>query len=132
MPNEPYKYTQLLNLYSSYSCLFFLLLHIKIMFGLKFGTSTLNLFMTTAKNILLGFVNINLRFFFLDLRKPHPPESALYKSRWASKTPAVPGSYKRCMPWLEFKTYCVDFKLFAITLYPTINPRRWRCRGKLL
>jgi hypothetical protein len=36
--------------------------------------------------------------FFLDLRKPHPPESALCEPRWASKTPAVPGSYKRCTP----------------------------------
>jgi hypothetical protein len=40
-------------------------------------------------------------FFFLDSRKPHPPESALCGPRWVSKTPAVPGSYKRCTPWLE-------------------------------
>jgi hypothetical protein len=28
-------------------------------------------------------------FFFLDSRKPHPPESALCGPRWVSKTPAV-------------------------------------------
>jgi hypothetical protein len=69
---------------------------------------------------------IELIFFFLDSRKPHPPESALYGPRWASKTPAVPGSYKRCTPWLELETWCADLKPFVITLRPLgtyrVNP----------
>jgi len=59
-----------------------------------------------------------LYLFSFDLRKPHPSESALCGPRWGSKTPAVPGSYKRCMPWLELETCCIDLKPFAITLRP--------------
>jgi hypothetical protein len=55
-------------------------------------------------------------FFFFDSRKPHPPESALCGLRWGSKTSAVPGSYKRCTPWLELETCCADPKFFVITL----------------
>jgi len=57
-------------------------------------------------------------FFFLDSRKTHPPESAFCGLRWGSKTPAVPGSYKRCTPWLELETCNADPKPFAITLRP--------------
>jgi hypothetical protein len=57
-------------------------------------------------------------FFFLNSRKPHLPKSALCEPRWVSKTPAVPGSYKRCTPWLELETCYADLKLFAITLRP--------------
>jgi len=60
-------------------------------------------------------------FFFLDSRKPHPPESALCRPRWASKTLAVPDSYKRCTSWLELETCYADLKPFAITLRP-LNP----------
>jgi hypothetical protein len=59
------------------------------------------------------------QFFFFWIRgKPHPQESALCGLRWASKTPAVPSSYKRCTPWLELETCCANFKPFAITLRP--------------
>ena len=54
----------------------------------------------------------------MDLRKPHPLESALCGSRWAGKTPAVSDSFKRCTPWLELETYCANLKSFAITLCP--------------
>jgi len=40
---------------------------------------------------------------FLDSRKPHLLESALYELRWASKTLTVPDSYKRCTLWLELE-----------------------------
>jgi len=61
---------------------------------------------------------IPIKLFFLDSRKPHPPESVLCGPRWGSKTPSVPGSYKRCTPWLEFGTCCADLKPFTITLCP--------------
>jgi hypothetical protein len=60
----------------------------------------------------------NISFFFFDSRKPHLLESTLCRPRWASKTPAVPGSYKRCTLWLELETCCADLKPFAITLCP--------------
>jgi hypothetical protein len=63
--------------------------------------------------------------FFLDSRKPHPPKSTLCGPRWASKTPAVPSSYKRCTPWLELETCCVDLKSFAITLRPLRTQRNY-------
>jgi len=55
---------------------------------------------------------------FLDSRKPHFSESTLCGSRWTSKTPAVPDSYKRCTPWLELETCCAHLKPFVITLRP--------------
>jgi len=57
-----------------------------------------------------------LDFFFLDSRKPHLLKSVLCELRWASKTPAIPGFYKRCMSWLELETCCTDLKSFTITL----------------
>jgi hypothetical protein len=57
-------------------------------------------------------------FFFLNSRKPHSQESALCGPRWASKTSAVPGSYKRCTFWPELETCCADLKPFTITLRP--------------
>ena len=72
--------------------------------------------------------------FFLDSRKLHPPENALCGPRWASKTPAVPGSYKRCTPWLELETCYADLKPFAITLlgsmwtalaHGLVDPKKW-------
>jgi hypothetical protein len=60
----------------------------------------------------------HIYFFFLDLRKPYFPESILCRSRWESKTPAVPDSYKRYTPWLELETCCADLKPFNITLCP--------------
>jgi hypothetical protein len=56
----------------------------------------------------------NSKFIFLDSSKLHPLESALCGPRWASKTSAIPGSYKRCTSWLELETCCVDLKPFAI------------------
>jgi hypothetical protein len=58
-------------------------------------------------------IKITTTFFFLDSRKPHPPERALCGSRWGSKTPIVPDFYKRCTPWLELETCCADLKPFA-------------------
>jgi len=58
----------------------------------------------------------HLFFFILDSRKLHPPKNAFYRPRWASKISAIPGSYKRCTPWLELETCCADLKPFAITL----------------
>jgi hypothetical protein len=55
-------------------------------------------------------------FFFFDSRKPYPPESVFCGPRWWSKTPAVPGSYKRYTPWLELETCCADLKPFTIML----------------
>jgi hypothetical protein len=58
-------------------------------------------------------------FFFFWIRgNLTSPESALCGPRWGSKTPAVPGSYKKCTPWLELETCCADLKPFAITLRP--------------
>jgi len=42
-------------------------------------------------------------------------KSVFYGLRWASKTPAILDSYKRCTFWLEFKTCCADLKPFIIT-----------------
>jgi len=73
-------------------------------------------------NVKLGFlikrvfVFLAQTFFFLNSRKPYPLESVLCGSRWASKTPAVPDSYKKCTPWLELETCYADLKLFAIML----------------
>jgi len=59
------------------------------------------------------------QFFFFWIRGNLTPlESALCGRRWGSKTPAVPGSYKRCTPWLELETCCANLKPFAITLHP--------------
>jgi len=55
---------------------------------------------------------------FFYSRKPHLLESVFCGSRWVSKTPVIPGSYKRCTPWLELETSCADLKPFAITLRP--------------
>ena len=54
-------------------------------------------------------------FFFLNSRKSHFPESVFCGSKWASKIPVVPGSYKRCTPWFELETCYADLKPFAIT-----------------
>jgi len=59
-----------------------------------------------------------LENLFLYSRKPHPPENVFYGLRWASKTPAVPGSYKRYTSRLELETCCADLKPFTITLRP--------------
>ena len=67
-------------------------------------------------SLFLSFFSTPQNFFLS--KKPHPLKSVLCGSRWASKTPAVPDSYKRCTPWLELETYCADLKLFAITLRP--------------
>ena len=64
--------------------------------------------------------NPQFEFFFLDSRKPHLPENTLCGPRWASKTPAVSGSYKKCTPWLELKTCYADLKFFAIKLRHSI------------
>ena len=36
--------------------------------------------------------------------------------RWASKTPSILSSYKRCTrtPWLKFEISCIDFKSFVV------------------
>jgi hypothetical protein len=61
-----------------------------------------------ASFILFFWIRGNLTFL----------KSVLYRLRWGSKTPVVPGSYKRCTPWLELDTCCADLKPFAITLHP--------------
>ena len=76
-----------------------------------------------SRNIIFDFLFVTRpktcsKIFFLDSRKPHFLESALCWSRWASKTPAVPGSYKRCTPWLELETCYAHLKPFVITLRP--------------
>jgi hypothetical protein len=70
-----------------------------------------------AEDSIFLFV-FSLFFFFLNSRKPHFQESALCGPRWASKTSAVPGSYKRCTFWPELETCCADLKPFTITLRP--------------
>jgi len=55
-------------------------------------------------------------FFFWIRENLISLESVLCGSRWGSKTLDIPGSYKRCMPWLELETYCADLKPFIITL----------------
>jgi len=76
---------------------------------------------TRATNIGASWNLIVLNvFIFFYSRNPRLPENALYEPRWTSKTPVVPGSYRRCTPWLELETCCADLKLFAIT------PRPWR------
>ena len=59
-----------------------------------------------------------LKFYFILFysRKPYLLESVHCGFRWASKTPAVSGSYKRCTSWLELEICCTDFKPFVITL----------------
>jgi len=53
--------------------------------------------------------------FFLKLEETPFLKSIFYGFRWASKTPAISGFYKRCTPWLELKVYCADLKFFVIT-----------------
>jgi hypothetical protein len=73
----------------------------------------------TCIMVLDGLAMLEFFFFFFWIRgNLTSPESALCGLRWGSKTPAVPGSYKRCTPWLELKTCCADPKPFAITLRP--------------
>ena len=94
---------------------------ISIFNQLKIFNSLLSFLMTVwpPSSLLVQFFFFFFFFsFFLDLRKHHPPESALYGPRWASKTPTVPGSYKRYTPWLELETYCADLNPFAITPRP--------------
>ena len=77
-----------------------------------------------SRQYILMFYNYTLffdYFFFLDSRKPYPPKSALCGLRWVSKTPAVPGSYKRCTPWLELETCCANLKPFTLFFdYPNM------------
>jgi len=51
-------------------------------------------------------------------------ESVLCGSRWGSKTPAVPGSCKRCTPWFELETCCADLKPFTNTLHPSRSTKQ--------
>jgi len=60
--------------------------------------------------------------FFFWFEETHPLESVLYESRWVSKIPTVPGSYKRCTAWLELKTCYADLKSFVIALLLYILP----------
>jgi hypothetical protein len=57
-----------------------------------------------------------LKFYFILFysKKPYFLESVHCGFRWASKTPAVSGSYKRCTSWLELEICCTDFKPFTI------------------
>jgi hypothetical protein len=77
---------------------------------------------------ITGYKNVTVEckrnLFFFGFEETPPPESALCGFKWASKTPAVPDSYKRCMLWLELETCCVDLKLFTIT------PRHIRCDSR--
>jgi len=60
---------------------------------------------------------IPIKLFFFGFEETSPSrKSALCGPRWGSKTPAIPGSYKRCTPWLELKTCCANLKPFVITL----------------
>jgi hypothetical protein len=67
------------------------------------------------QNIFIKIINEDQVYFFFNSRKPHFSKNTLCGSRWASKTPAVPDSYKRCTLWLELETCCIDLKPFAIT-----------------
>jgi len=49
---------------------------------------------------------MNNFFFFFGFEETLSPESVFCRPRWASKTPAVPDSYKRCTPWLELEICC--------------------------
>jgi len=57
-------------------------------------------------------------FFIFGFEKFYLLKNILCRSRWASKTPAVPDFYKRCTPWLKLETCCADLKSFTITLRP--------------
>jgi len=80
-----------------------------------------------SKNKIPSFFKFTSLFFFLHLyRTPtlyffflfeeiHFLKSVFYESRWVIKTPAILGSYKKCMSWLELNTYYIDLKPFDIT-----------------
>jgi hypothetical protein len=59
--------------------------------------------------------NLFVHNFFFYSRKSHSPKNALCRPRWASKTSAIPGFYKRCTSWLELETCYADLKSFAIS-----------------
>jgi hypothetical protein len=59
-----------------------------------------------------------IKFFFFYSRKLYFLKNIFCGFRWASKTPAVPDSYKRCTPWLELESCSANLKSFAITLRP--------------
>jgi hypothetical protein len=61
-------------------------------------------------------------FFFFLIRETPPPESALCGLRWTSKTPAVPGSYKRCTSWLELETCCENLFQYLLTCLSDMLP----------
>jgi len=61
-------------------------------------------------------------YFFFEFEKPHPLESVFYGFRRASKTPVIPGSYKRCTPWLELETCCADLKPYIWNTYVWNSP----------
>jgi hypothetical protein len=63
---------------------------------------------SSMKNQKYEQLRTNMIFFLFE--ETPPPESALWGSRWASKTPAVPSFYKRCTPWLELETCYVDLE----------------------
>jgi len=54
--------------------------------------------------------------FFFEFEETLFLKSVFYRFREASKTSAVPSSYKRCTSWLELETCCADLKSFIITL----------------
>jgi hypothetical protein len=62
----------------------------------------------------LSFSQMTSLFFFKFEETPSL-KSIFYGFRWASKTLAISGFYKRCTPWLELKVYCADLKFFVIT-----------------
>jgi len=53
---------------------------------------------------IAGKICVNFFSFFFIRGNLTFPESVFCGPRWGSKTPAVPGSYKRCTPWLELKS----------------------------
>ena len=53
-----------------------------------------------------------LFFFFLDSSKFYLPKNAFCGLRRESKISVVPGSYKRCMSWLELEIYCAAISIF--------------------
>jgi len=83
--------------------------------------------MHDLKDVILGFLIFllgSICFFckfidagtFFGFEKTHFLKSLFYRSRWKSKTPVVPDSYKRCTLLLELKTCCANLKPFTITL----------------
>jgi len=110
----------------------------RILFPVNFFFQIKNIKLSSRHKSLVDQVDYNelkeMNNFFLDSRKSHSLESALCGSKWGSKIPAVPDSYKSCTPLLELETCCADLKSFTITLHPlkmnTPSSSSWKKRRR--